>query len=145
MKNNSILKHILFSAIGIIIFVAGIILVKLISDESEFLRSLPYIAIGVGTGLFGDNLGSVINLLILKKNPQAAINLEIEENDERNIAIRNKAKAKAFDLMLFVFGGLMLSFSLMQADMVLTLSLVACYLFIVFSHIYYLCKFQKEM
>lgn len=145
MKSNSILKHVVFSAIGLIACIFGVILIKPLDNENSFLQSLPYILIGMGSGIFGGNLGSAINKHIMAKNPQTAKKSKIEENDERNISIRNRAKAKAFDLMLFVFGGLMLSFSLMQADMVLTLSLVACYLFIVFSHIYYLCKFQKEM
>jgi len=47
--------------------------------------------------------------------------------------------------MLMVFGALMMAFALMQVEMYVTLTFVAAYLFIVFSSIYYLNKFQKEM
>lgn len=54
--------------------------------------------------------------------------MEIEENDERNINIGNRAKAKAYDMMIFVFGALMLSLALMNVDLMVVLMLVCCYL-----------------
>ncbi len=39
----------------------------------------------------------------------------------------------------------MLVFALMQADLFVTLAFVAAYLFVVFSSVYYLSKYQKEM
>jgi len=109
------------------------------------LRTLPYICIGIGTGIFGQNIGTVISRLALRNDPQSAKKIEIETKDERNTAIRNRAKAKSYDLMVMVFGALMMAFALMQVDMYVTLTFVAAYLFIVFSSIYYLSKFQKEM
>lgn len=109
------------------------------------IETLPYIFIGIGSGIFGQNLGAILSILSLKNSPQTAKQLEIEENDERNITIRNKAKAKAYDLMLLVYGALMLAFGLMKADMVIVLSLVGAYLFIVFSSVYFSEKYRKEM
>ena len=71
--------------------------------------------------------------------------MEIDKNDERNIAIANQAKAKAYDIMLYVFGALMVAFALMSVDMVAVLLLVAAYLFVVGFFIYYLNKYHKEM
>ena len=71
--------------------------------------------------------------------------LEIEKNDERNIAIANKAKGKAFDMMTFVFGALMISFALIGVDMIAVLLLVFAYLFVHGFAIYYRFKFDKEM
>ncbi len=71
--------------------------------------------------------------------------MEINENDERNIAIANRAKAKAYDMMVFVFGALMLSYALMDTDMVASLMLVFAYLFVIGYGIFYRVKYDKEM
>lgn len=71
--------------------------------------------------------------------------LEIEKNDERNIAIANRAKGKAFDMMTFVYGALMVSFALMGIDMVAVLLLVFAYLFVHGFALYYRFRFDKEM
>lgn len=81
----------------------------------------------------------------MKKDPKAAKKIEIEAKDERNVAISNKAKAKAYDLMQIVFGALILVFALMQVDMYVILAFVAAYLSIIFSMVYYFNKFNKEM
>lgn len=52
------------------------------------------------------------------------------KNDERNMAIANKATGKAFDMMTFVFAALMLSFSLMWIDMVAVLPFVFAHLIV---------------
>ena len=69
----------------------------------------------------------------------------VEQNDERNVAILNRAKAKALDRMFYVFGALMVSLALMGADIGVVLLLVAAYLFVAGCMVYYMCKYQKEM
>ena len=145
MKNNKIGKYVILSIIGFIICVTGLLLVKSMPDAQGIMRTFPYICIGIGTGIFGQNLGTVISSLVLRKDPLSAKRIEIEMKDERNTAIRNKAKAKAYDLMVMVLGALMLVFTLMQVELYVILVFIAAYLFIVFSSIYYLSKFQKEM
>lgn len=145
MKNSKIGKYVVFSIIGFVIFSTGLVILKTIPSMRGILRTLPYICIGIGTGIFGQNIGTVISRLALRNDPQSAKKIEIETKDERNTAIRNRAKAKSYDLMVMVFGALMMAFALMQVDMYVTLTFVAAYLFIVFSSIYYLSKFQKEM
>ena len=54
-------------------------------------------------------------------NPDVKKQMEIEQKDERNIAIKNSAKAKAYDMMIFVFGALMISLTLMNIDMMVIL------------------------
>ena len=71
--------------------------------------------------------------------------MEIEQKDERNIAIQSQAKAKAYDLMIFVFGALMICLALMNVDMLVILILVTSYLFVVGYGIYYRIKYDKEM
>lgn len=145
MKSNHVGKYVAFSILGFVICAAGLILVKSMPDAQGYMRTLPYICVGIGTGVLGQNIGSVISILALRKDPESAKRIEIETKDERNTTIRNRAKAKAYDLMIMVFGALLLAFALMQADLSLILALVAAYLFVVFSSVYYLSKYQKEM
>ena len=72
-------------------------------------------------------------------------NNEIEENDERNIALRDRAEAKAYRIMLPVFGALLFAFGLMNVELRIILLLVAAYLFICGCSIFYSVKYRKEM
>ncbi|SHK12899.1 hypothetical protein SAMN02745136_01789 [Anaerocolumna jejuensis DSM 15929] len=145
MKSNKDGKYAIFSVLGFIIFAAGFVLLRFVRDGEGIMRTLPYLFIGVGAGVFGQNLGELLKIQAVKKNPQAAKQIEIEAKDERNIIISNKAKARAYDLMLMVFGALMLAFALMQVEIYVILIFTAAYLFIVFSNVYYLSRYQKEM
>lgn len=143
MKNNSIRKYIVLAVFGFVLLLAGLVLVISLPDVKGIMLTLPYICVGVGTGIFGGNLGAAISNHLLKKDPNLAKQKEIDTKDERNIAIGNKAKA--FDLMLMVYSALMIAFALMQIEMYVVLILAAAYLFVVFSMIFYLNKYNKEM
>ena len=65
--------------------------------------------------------------------------------DERNVAIGNAAKAKGYDVMTFAFGAMLLFSVLMEADLALTLVMVAVYLFIQFYSLWWRFKLEKEM
>ena len=101
--------------------------------------------VGVGAGLFGYGMGKGCVALWGEKHPDLMRQSEIEEKDERNVAILNRAKAKALDRMFYVFGALMVSLALMGADIGVVLLLVAAYLFVAGCMVYYMCKYQKEM
>ena len=130
---------------GLSLLGAGLVCLKIISDPQGVMRTLPYILIGLGCGVFGHGMGNIISRKALRNNPDVQKQIEIDKNDERNIAIGNCAKAKAYDMMIFVFGALMLSFALMGVDTVAVLLLVFAYLFVIGCGIYYRGKFDKEM
>ena len=81
----------------------------------------------------------------MSNNPDLKKQMEIEQKDERNIAIKNSAKAKAYDMMIFVFGALMICLALMIVDMLVILILVTSYLFVVGYSIYCRIKYDKQM
>ena len=56
-----------------------------------------------------------------------------------------RAKAKAYDMMTFVLGALMLSFALMGVELTAVLLLVFAYLFVHSYAVYYRFKYDKEM
>ncbi len=131
--------------VGVVLLAVGLILLKLIANPRGIMIALPYVCIGLGCGAFGHGLGDIVKHRIIKNDPQLQKQIEIEKNDERNIAISNQAKAKAYDIMLYVFGALMVAFALMDVDIVAILLLVAAYLFVVGFSIFYLNKYHKEM
>lgn len=145
MKNKSMGRYLVYSLIGFIILSLGAIFAKSTRDSQGFIYTLPYLLIGIGSGIFGQNIGSALNIHAMKKSPQLAKQHEIAEKDERNIAIITKAKAKAFDLMIIAFGVLLMVFALIQPDWKVILTFVVTYVFVIFSKTYFVVKYQKEM
>ena len=131
--------------LGLLLLAAGLYLAKTNDAVTGIMRALPYVCIGIGCGLFGQGMGGVIERSILKKHPEVLKQKEIEVKDERNQEIGNRAKAKAYDLMVFVFGALMVSFALMGVDLIVVLLIVFAYLFVVGSGVYYHIKLEKEL
>ena len=131
--------------IGILLLGTGLYFVKAIRNPQGIMLTLPYVCIGIGSGLFGHGMGSILSRRAMQNNPQMRKQMEIEQNDERNIAIANRAKGKAFDMMTFVFGALMISFALMGADLAAVLLLVSAYLFVHGYALYCRCRYGKEM
>lgn len=131
--------------VGLLLLVTGLFLVKSFENPQGIMRTLPYVCIGIGCGLFVHGMGDMLSERALRKAPETQKQMEIEKNDERNIALADKAKGKAFDMMTFVFGTLMVSFALMGVDVIAVLLLVFSYLFVHGSAIYYRYKLDREM
>lgn len=90
-------------------------------------------------------MGNVISERAINCIHELKKKLDIEKNDEHNMAIANKAKGKAFEMMTFVFGALMVSFALMGVDIVAVFLLVFAYLFVLVFTLYYRFKVDKEI
>ena len=115
-------------------------------DRTEGIMTvLPFVCLGIGCGAFGHGMGDLLSRKALEREPELARSLAIEQQDERNIALANRAKGKAFDIMLYVYGALMVSFALMGMDLAPLLLLVFSYLLVVGCSIYYRVKYDKEM
>lgn len=142
---NKIIMSYLLTLVGLGLLAGGVYFIKTIEEPQGMLRALPYICVGLGCSIFGHGIGEIIVRHAMKNNPAAAKQLEIDQNDERNLAIANQAKAKAYDMMVFVFGALILAISLMDIDLTVLLLLVFTYLFILGYCTYYRFKYYKEM
>lgn len=138
-------KNYMITAAGIFIGILGLYLVKTAEYPQGFMMALPYVCIGVGCGIFGHGMGNIITVKAMQKNPDVQRQMEIDKNDERNITIANSAKAKAYNLMTYVFGALMLSFVLMGVDVIPVLLLVFAYLFVQGYAVYYRFRYDKKM
>ncbi|PGL70957.1 hypothetical protein [Bacillus sp. AFS055030] len=141
-KNNSIYY---LAVVALVLLISGIYFIKTIGNPQGLLRVLPYICVGLGCSIFGHSMGEILNRLVMKKNPVAAKQLEIDKKDERNLAIANQAKAKAYDMMVILFGALIFAFSLMGVDIIMLLLLVIAYMFFLGYNSYYRLKYFKEM
>lgn len=136
-------KHIgfVFTVGGMVLLLCGLMLLKLVPS----VLVLPYICIGLGCGAFGHGVGELVRERTFRDHPEMKKQAEIEAKDERNMAVSNRAKGKAFDFMLYLFGALMLAFVLMGVEFAVILLLVAAYLIVEGVFIYYSVKYQKEM
>lgn len=132
-------------AFGILFLAIGLYLVKTGVDSHGSMKVLPYVCIGIGCGLFGHGMGNVISERATSNDSDLRKRLDIAKNDERNIAIANKANSKAFGMMTFVFGALMVSFALMGVDAIAVLLLVFAYLLVHGFALYYRFKLDREM
>lgn len=140
---KSVTAYVLVVA-GLILLAGSLYLIRTTPDPQGLLRTLPYVCIGLGSGMFGGGMGELIGRRALKNSP-AAKQMEINKNDERNVAISTRAKAKAYDMMVFVFGALMLAFALMETELTVVLLLVFAYLFTIGYGVYYRFKYDREM
>lgn len=138
-------NHYIITFIGIVLIISGILLVKNLDNPQGFLLAFPYVCIGIGCGTFGSGMGTIVSHRMLESSPALQQDIEIERHDERNIAIAAHAKAKAYDLMTYTFGALLLIFALMGIDMAAVLLLVFAYLFVQGFAVYYRFKYEKEM
>lgn len=143
MKKN--IGNVITFSIGLALLGAGLYLAKAYPAAKGVMLALPYVFIGLGCGLFGQGFSGIVNRAVLKKNPEIAKQQEIEQKDERNVEIANRAKAKAYDAMIYVFGALMVAFALMGMDILPVIMLVLAYLYVVGVSIYYRCKLEKEL
>ncbi|MFC4778298.1 DUF6442 family protein [Paenibacillus sp. GCM10023252] len=135
----------MFTVVGLVLLAGGLYFMRTMEDPQGLLRALPYICYGLGCSMFGHGMGEIVVHRAMKKDPVAAKQLEIEKKDERNLAIVNRAKAKAYDMMIFMFGALIIPIALMDIDLTVLFLLVFAYVFIVGYCTYYRFKYYKEM
>lgn len=140
MKKNK--GGFIFILAGALLVVIGIFLGE---DSQGIMLVLLNICIGLGSVLFGHGMSDIMIERSLKNKPSIKEQFEIDENDERNIMISNRAKAKSYDMLTFVFPALIVSFGVMEVDLAIIFILVFTYVFILSYGIYYRFKYDKEM
>lgn len=132
--------YLLLAAAGAALLIAGAIWLRFGVDNVA-----AYVCIGVGAGMLGHGMGGWLQERALRNAPETRRRLEIETNDERNVALSCRAKAKAYDAMVYIFSALMLVFALMRVDLAAILLLVAAYLTVCGIGVYYRLRYEKEM
>lgn len=136
--------HILVTLAGAALTGGGLYLAKTVQDPIGIMKTLPYLCIGIGCGAFGHGLGELVRIWAVSKDPAQARQMEIDATDERNVMLANRAKAKGYDMMTYVFAALMLAYALMGASFEIILPFVAAYLFVHGVAAYHRLKGEKE-
>ena len=139
MTTGSKRKSIAFTIGGIALVIAGFVLLKFFPADEGVMEVLPYYFMGIGCGAFGWGAGELLRARALRGN------LEVERTDERRIFIANAAKARAYDVMSYLFAALIICFGLMQVDLVVLLMLIAAFLFVEGVAIYQMVKLEKKL
>ncbi len=145
MKDKKSGKYFFFSLLGLFIFAGGLLSVMLYPDRTGMYEVIPYLCVGIGTGIFGGNLGTAISNKITAGSPAALNQAESREKENRHHLIGDMAKARAYDLMLYVFPAILFVFTIMQVNMYIILTLVAVYLMNALSMIYFANKYHKRL
>lgn len=146
MKNkNYVLKNILLSFLGVVLVALGLYIYQKTLGMDKTVVVIPYIFIAIGCGILGHFTGNLIQYYSTKNNEELKRQIEIEKNDERNVLIAEKSKAKAYDLMIYLFAAMLIIFSLMGADKLQILVLVAIYLSLQIYALYWKSKFESRM
>jgi uncharacterized membrane protein len=95
--------------LGIALFALGLLLTALLAEREGALAVLPHVLVGFGAGITGVGVVNLFRLKLIMKDPEKARQLEIEEKDERNIRLREKAGYATWYLTLFTLAALSLT------------------------------------
>ncbi len=136
-------KHSVLCILGVLLLLAGLFLIRA-AEAQGVMKTLPYLLIGLGCGLFGHSLGEICKGLALRGDPALAKQMEIEERDERNVALRNQARAKGFTLSTYAYAALLLAFALMGESFRVVIPLVVVYLFTQLYAVYVHIQLSKN-
>ena len=117
----------------------------LIDSVDKAINAITYVFIAASCGVFGRFIGNIIKSFSTKNNEELIRQIEIDKNDERNILIAEKSKAKAYDLMTYLFVAMIIIFSLMGVDKLQIIMIIAIYLLIQIYGVFWRSKFEKEM
>lgn len=137
--SKKIIKIVIPFILGVIMVVCALLL------NNEIQKSISGVLIGIGASLFGLGINNYVTNRIEKKNPEIVKNKKISMNDERNITIKNRAKAKASDITAWLFMAIAYLTILIDAPMWLTLVVVLVFVIHNSLIVYFTGKYEKEM
>ena len=132
-------KHYIFY-MGIAVFAAGLLLEALFTDADRVMQSLSLALAGFGSGIVMVGAVNLYRLRLLKNNPEKAKQIEINEKDERNIWLREKAGYTTWYITLFTLAILSMTLLVLDYKTACWLSLGALFIHIaslfIFINIY---------
>lgn len=133
-------------SVCIIALILGVLLIAAnFIFREENMKSVSGIFIGIGASLIGLGVGGLFTKNFEKRNPEIFTQKEIEVNDERNTMIRNRAKAKAADIIQWFIMGIAYVTILISTPLWVTLAVVLVFLLYNILCVYFMGKYQKIM
>ncbi len=124
--------------LGLLCAIAGLL------TQASAPKQVYGLLLGIGAGLTGMSISNLLVRQVERKNPQIEKQAAIERHDERNRMIRDRAKAKAGDIMRWVVMGLAYFTILMATSLWITLALIGIFLLYQVASLYFWSKYQKE-
>lgn len=100
---------------------------------------------GVGIGLFALGMSQFLALHKLRKNPALEKQEQIERGDERNMAIRRRAKALSGDIIQWLIMAAAWVSIILDAPLWVTLTAVGVFLLKTLLEIFLMIQYDKEM
>ena len=133
-------KKSMFYVMAITISVIMIILSQFVE-----LNSHSGILLGTGAGIIGASIAKLYSINLEKKNPDMIKENEIELQDERNVLIRQRAKAKSADITQWLI--MIIAYLEIFVNAPLWIILLTVGIFVLYNiiQIYYINKFNNEM
>ena len=119
--------------------------IMIILSQFVELNSHSGILLGTGAGSIGASISKLYFINLEKKNPDIVKENEIELKDERNILIRQRAKAKSADITQWLI--MLIAYLEIFVNAPLWIILVTVGIFVLYNviQIYYINKFNQEM
>ena len=128
-------------------YISSIIISVIMIILSQFveLNSHSGILLGTGAGVIGASIAKLYSINLEKKNPDMIKENEIELQDERNVLIRQRAKAKSADITQWLI--MIIAYLEIFVNAPLWIILLTVGIFVLYNiiQIYYINKFNKEM
>ena len=113
--------------------------------RDESVKSISGVLIGVGAGLVGMSVSGLGMKHTEHKHPEIKKQAEIDYKDERNIMIRNRAKARAGDITQWLIMVIAYITILVSAPLWVTLAVIAVFVVHNVIGLYLIGKYQREM
>ena len=119
--------------------------IMIILSQFVELNSHSGILLGTGAGAIGASIAKLYTINLEKKNPDMIKENEIELQDERNVLIRQRAKAKSADITQWLI--MVIAYLEIFVNAPLWIILLTVGIFVLYNiiQIYYVNKFNKEM
>lgn len=143
-KSKNTFKNVSLMCLGLLAVCAGVYMIKNVSGEGDLTVKAGYILIGLGSGIFGHFLGNIISSKAVSGNQEIESFIKIAKNDERNIMLAEKAKAKAFTVMTYSFASVLLCLALISSEVYTILILVCLYIALELYAVYWRIKLEKQ-
>lgn len=120
-------------------------IIMIILSQFVELNSHSGILLGTGAGVIGASIAKLYTINLEKKNPDMIKENEIELQDERNVLIRQRAKAKSADITQWLI--MIIAYLEIFVNAPLWIILLTVGIFVLYNiiQIYYINKFNKEM
>ena len=127
------------------VMVITISVLMIILSQFVELNSHSGILLGTGAGIIGASIAKLYTINLEKKNPDMIKENEIELQDERNVLIRQRAKAKSADITQWLI--MLIAYLEIFVNAPLWIILLTVGIFVLYNiiQIYYINKFNQEM